>query len=77
MPLPPPLVIGFLSRFLLSVSDSFTPPLLSALLASLLLAELDRHGISWAHLWLVLSLLISSLLLSRCRSRCEVRLVFG
>jgi hypothetical protein len=25
-PLPPPLMIGFLSRFLLSVSDSFTPP---------------------------------------------------
>jgi hypothetical protein len=49
-PLPPQLVIGFLSHFMLSVSDSFTPPLLSALLASLLLAELDRHGFFRANL---------------------------
>jgi hypothetical protein len=47
MPLPPPLVISFLSRFLLtsllSVSGSSSPPLLSALLAPLLLVDPDRH----------------------------------
>jgi hypothetical protein len=46
LPLPPPLVIGFLYYLVLSVSEPFSPPLLSELLSSLVLADLDRHRIA-------------------------------
>jgi hypothetical protein len=39
--------------------------LLLVLLSSLLLAELDRHRISWAHLWLAFSLIFFSVSLFR------------